>query len=122
MSAYEELDKLTTLADQMDANEGPIVLLNVFTIDPEDEADLLKSWASDASFLKKQPGYISTQLHKGLAGSGTYVNYAIWESTETFKAAFTQPEFQKYFDDYPDSAIARPHLFRKLAIANHCTA
>ena len=122
MSGFAELDAVATLADQMKAEEGPVVLINLFTVDAADEAALLKAWAHDADFMKAQPGYISTQLHKGIAGSTSYVNYAIWQDVESFRNAFMHPEFQRRIADYPASAVARPHLFRKLAIANHCVA
>ena len=69
MSGFEELHKIVTLADQMKAEEGPIVLINLFTVDATDEDALLKAWAHDADFMKAQPGYISTQLHKGIAAA-----------------------------------------------------
>lgn len=123
MSArFKELDDVVTLADQMKSEEGPIVLINVFTVDAEDEDALLKAWAHDADFMKEQPGYISTQLHKGLAGSSTLVNYAIWQDVESFRNAFSNPEFQRRIADYPASAVASPHLFKKIAVANHCAA
>ena len=122
MPDFKELNAVVTLADQMQADEGPIVLVNLFTIDPADEAALLKAWAHDADFMKAQPGYISTQLHKGIAGSSTYINYAVWETVACFRDAFSHPEFQKRIADYPASAVARPHLFKKLAVANHCVA
>lgn len=120
MANFEELDATVSLADQMQHDEGPIVLMNVFSIDAEDEQALLAAWAHDADFMKMQSGYISTQLHKGIAGSSTYINYAIWQDVESFRNAFTHPEFQRRIADYPASAIARPHLFKKLAVNNHC--
>ena len=118
----EELDAAVTLAEQMETSEGPIVLINLFTIAPEEEEELVKAWAHDAEFMKEQPGYISTQLHKGLAGSATYINYAIWQDVESFRNAFTQPEFQKRIAAYPSSAVASPHLFKKLAVDGLCVA
>ena len=85
----------------MKVDEGPIVLINLFTIDAGDEEALLKAWAYDADFMKAQPGYISTQIHKGIAGSSTYVNYAIWQDVASFRNAFPHPEFQKRIADYP---------------------
>ncbi len=120
MSGFENLDAVVTLADQMQSNEGPIVLINLFTVDPDDEDALLKAWAHDADFMKAQSGYISTQLHKGIAGSSTFINYAIWQDVMSFRNAFTHPEFQRRIADYPPSAVAKPHLFKKLAVANHC--
>lgn len=122
MAKFEELDANVTLAEQMQTQEGPIVLLNIFTVDPEDEDALVKAWAHDAEFMKSQPGFISTQLHQGLAGSSTILNYAIWQDVESFRNAFSNPEFQSRVADYPQSAVARPHLFKKLAVPNQCVA
>lgn len=122
MPEFRELDEKATLANQMQADEGPVVLINVFTVDPGDEDALLAAWAHDADFMKAQPGYISTQLYKGIAGSATFVNYAIWQDVASFRSAFSHPEFQSRIRHYPESAVARPHLFRKLAVANHCVA
>jgi len=36
----------------------------------------LQVWADDAAFMKQQPGFISTQLHQGTAGSTTFINAA----------------------------------------------
>jgi heme-degrading monooxygenase HmoA len=122
MSGFEELDAIVTLADQMKATTGPVVLINLFTVDAADEAALLNAWAHDADFMKAQPGYISTQLHKGIAGSSSFVNYAVWQDVKSFREAFVHPEFQRRIADYPKSAVARPHLFEKLAVTNHCVA
>lgn len=122
MAEIAELDALVTLADQMQTEEGPIVLINLFTVDAKDEDALLRCWAHDADFMKLQPGYISTQLHKGIAGSSSFVNYAIWQDVKCFRDAFSHPEWQRRISNYPVSAMARPHLFRKLAIDNHCVS
>ena len=122
MPGFENLDAVVTLADQMKSEEGPVVLVNLFTVDAADEEALLKAWAHDADFMKAQPGYISTQLHQGIAGSSTYLNYAVWQDVASFRNAFMNGEFQRRIADYPASAVARPHLFRKLAVANHCVA
>jgi hypothetical protein len=42
--------------------------------------------------MKRQPGSISAQLHRGIAGSGVFINYAVWESTEQYQLAFNNPE------------------------------
>ncbi len=122
MVNFKELDTNVTLAEQMQEEEGPIVLVNVFTVEPSQEDELVKAWARDADFMKAQPGYISTQMHKGLAGSSTFFNYAIWQDVESFRNAFSNPEFQKRIADYPSTAVASPHLFKKLSVNNHCVA
>jgi heme-degrading monooxygenase HmoA len=83
---------------------------------------LLKAWEDDANWMKQQAGYISTQLHRGIAGSCVFLNYAVWESVAHFRAAFTHPEFQSALGAYPSSAVASPHLFSRLAVPNLCAA
>ena len=121
MANFSEMNNKISLADQLQSNEdGSIVLINVFTVEPEDEEQLLAAWKHDADFMRSQPGYISTQLHKAIGGSGTFVNYAIWESVQSFRSAFMHPEFQKRIATYPESAVASPHLFKKLAVSGYC--
>ncbi|WP_299077850.1 antibiotic biosynthesis monooxygenase family protein [uncultured Ruegeria sp.] len=122
MVRFEELNEIVALADQMQSEEGPIVLINLFEVDVKDEAALIEAWTHDADFMKSQTGYISTQMHKGIAGSTAYVNYAIWQDVKSFRDAFSQPEFQRLLSEYPNSAVARPHLFQKMAVENHCIA
>ncbi|MGI9351698.1 MAG: antibiotic biosynthesis monooxygenase family protein [Rhizobiaceae bacterium] len=108
MPGIENLDPIVSLADQMKDEEGPIILINHFTVDAADEEELLKAWAHDADFMKVQPGYTSTQLHKGIGGSSSFMNYAIWQDVRSFRGAFTHPEFQSRIAKYPASAVARP--------------
>lgn len=120
MPKFVEMDATVTLADQLESDGGPVVLVNTFTV-PADDADrLLAVWAADAALMKRQPGFISTQLHRGIAGSGTFLNYAVWESTTHFRAAFANPEFWAQLGAYPDSATVSPHLFRKVAVPGIC--
>ena len=123
MPRFEELNSRVGLGDQLQTNEdGSVVLINVFTVDPGEEEALIAAWTHDADFMRAQPGYISTQLHRAIGGSTTFLNYAVWESVESFRKAFTNPEFQARIGAYPDSAVASPHLFRKLAVPGHCVA
>jgi hypothetical protein len=51
-----------------------------------------------------------------------FMNYAVWESVDHFRQAFTHPEFRNHIADYPSSAVASPHLFEKMAVPNICVA
>ena len=66
--------------------------------------------------MKRQPGFISAQLHRGIGGSCVFMNYAVWESVAEFKRAFNQPGFQSHLKNYLPSAVASPHLFTKVAV------
>ena len=115
-----EMDERVGLADQLAGEVGPVILINTFRVAPEDVDQLLEAWAADAAYLKTKPGFISTQLHRGVAGSGVFFNYAVWESVEAFRNAFGDPHFQATFARYPDSTIASPHLFQKVAVPGIC--
>src|SRR5215469_2417164 len=122
MSLLRPLDPAFPIERQLALDAGPVVLVNVFTLDRADEQTFLESWQVDAAFMKQQPGFISTQLHRAIGESPTYLNYAVWESTAHFRAAFTHPEFRAKISAYPHSAVASPHLFQKVAVPGICVA
>ena len=115
-----EMDERIGLADQLVEEVGPVILVNTFKVAPEDIDELLQAWAADAALLKSKPGFISTQLHRGIAGSSVFLNTAVWESVEAFRNAFGDPMFQATFARYPDSTVASPHLFQKVAVPGIC--
>jgi heme-degrading monooxygenase HmoA len=115
-----EMDRTVTLAQQLQDPGGPVFLVNKFELNPEDVEAFLAAWADDAAYFRRQPGYISAQLHRGIAGSCVFLNVAVWESADHFRQAFTAPEFRAKLDHYPRAAVASPHLFRRMAVSNIC--
>jgi heme-degrading monooxygenase HmoA len=118
---FEEMDATTPLSNQIScSHSGPLVLVNKFTVAPEDRDALIAAWTDDATFFKQQPGFISAQLHRGLGGSNVFLNYAVWESLDRFRAAFGHPHFRDHLARYPASTVASPHLFERLAVRGIC--
>lgn len=117
-----EMNDQVTFAQQLQQDTGPVVLINTFNVAPDEAAELLEVWAEDAAFMKRQPGFISTQLHRGIAGSTTFINVAVWESAHALRAAFSSPEFQAHTARYPGSTVTQPHLFEKVAVPGICVA
>jgi heme-degrading monooxygenase HmoA len=122
MPLLRPLDPAFPIERQLAVDAAPVVLVNVFTLDKADEQTFLEAWQNDAAFMKRQPGFISTQLHRAIGESPTYLNYAVWESTAAFRAAFNNPEFRAKVSAYPSSAVASPHLFQKVAVPGICVA
>ena len=121
MANLVEMDEQVGIFTQMEENVGPVILINKFSVSPEDFDKFLKAWATEAEKFKQQPGFISTQLHRGIAGSGTFVNYAVWESAALFKRAVnTVINSQDSMSAYPASTVASPHLFKKVAVPGIC--
>jgi len=120
MVQLQPLDTNVPIFQQLQTDQSPVILVNLFRVDAADLQALLKAWTQDAEWMKRQPGFISTQLHQAIAGSTVLLNYAVWESVAHFRAAFNHPEFKAALDRYPSSAIASPHLFTRLSIPNLC--
>ena len=117
------LDPAFPVQQQLELSvEGPVVLVNLFTLDAADEAAFMEAWKADAAFMKARAGFISTQLHRALGSSPTYLNYAVWDTLDAFRAAFSDPDFQAKLADYPSSAATSPHVFQRVAVSGVCTA
>jgi len=117
-----EMDEQTTYAEQLQEDRGPVVLINQFNVAPEHTDRFLEVWTDDAAFMKQQPGFISTQLHRGIAGSTTFINVAVWESAQALGLAVSSLGFKERSAAYPDSAVAAPHVFEKVAVPGICVA
>ncbi|MBV8071555.1 MAG: antibiotic biosynthesis monooxygenase [Acidobacteriaceae bacterium] len=120
MLQFQPLDANVPISKQLQTDESPVVLVNLFRVAEPDVPALLKAWAHDGEWMKRQPGFISTQLHQAIAGSTVFLNYAVWESVAHFRAAFNNPEFKAALDHYPSSTVGSPHLFKRLSIPNLC--
>jgi heme-degrading monooxygenase HmoA len=120
MPTLRPLDPAFPIERQLAVDATPVVLVNVFTLEQADEQTFLQAWQDDGLFMKRQPGFISTQLHRAIGESPTYLNYAVWESTAAFRSAFTHPEFRARLSAYPPSAVASPHLFQTIAVPGIC--
>lgn len=122
MVAFREVDERVPFGQQLGQGcGGPIVFINTFRVAPKDVGAFLAAWTVEGEFMKKQPGYVSTQLHRGIGGSTTFVNVAVWESVEAFRAAASFPEFQASLANYPESVDASPHIFEKVAVPGICS-
>jgi quinol monooxygenase YgiN len=116
-----EADEKAMLNVQLEADiGGAVILLNKFTVQPEDVDEFLRVFQATTKVMKQQPGFISAQLHRGIAGSSTFFNYAVYESVEHFKRAFNTPEFRSTMAKLPPNTIMSPHLFKKVAVPDIC--
>ncbi|MEU6214529.1 antibiotic biosynthesis monooxygenase family protein [Streptomyces sp. NPDC047023] len=115
-----DLDETTQFRTQLQDDSGPVVLINTFTVPEGTVEQAVAAWKIDAEYFRSRPGYISTQLHAGIAGSRVLVNVAVWETGAHLGRAISDPAFAKAMENYPDGTVSRPHLFRKLAVPGLC--
>src|SRR5260370_40918210 len=92
-------------------NKNMITLINVFTVQHENQqrlGDLLIEATKLA--MKKQPGYISANIHKSLDGTSV-TNYAQSRSRDDFEATLHNLESAKHMKQASQLAInVEPHL------------
>ena len=127
MAKFVEMDDRVKFKDQIEEKiEGSVILINKFNVIPEKVEQFLKDWTEDAAKFKQQPGFISTQLHKGVGKSSVFINYAVWASMGHYKGAINKIVFSSetksrllQYDD--DSLAISPHLFKKVAILGICS-
>lgn len=66
-----------------------IILINPFEVPSGKLEESVIYWEACRDFLKKQPGYISTKLHKSIKDDAKFelINVAEWESPKAFTEA-----------------------------------
>ena len=81
----------------MEEDVGLVILINKFSVDPQEPDQFLKRWAIGTEKCKSQPGFILTQLHKGIGENGPFINYAgqnvCLSSQHSCISAFVQESF-----------------------------
>ena len=81
------LDDRVTFRQQLEHNTGPVVLMSTFLVAPDQIDNFLEGFKKQFAIMRKQPGLISAQLHRGIAGSSLFMNYIVWETVDDSSAA-----------------------------------
>jgi len=110
MAKLVEMDERITIKDQLEEEiDGQVILINKFNVIPEKIEQFLKDWKEDANRFIQQPGFVSTQLHKGIDKSSIFINYAVWDPIENFKKAVNKlilnPQTQSPLLEYDDDSL-----------------
>jgi heme-degrading monooxygenase HmoA len=124
MAKFVEMDERVKFKEQIEEKgiDGQVILINKFNVEPDKTEQFVKDWGEDAINFKKQPGFISAQLHKGIGKSSVFINYAIWESLEHYKEAINKLLFSSETHTSPllkyddSSLVMSPHLFKKVDV------
>lgn len=69
----------------------PVILINPFSVHKGGEEEFIKMWDEIAQFMKNQPGFIDTKLHRSLDPNARFqfINVAHWESAEAWQSAMS---------------------------------
>lgn len=122
MVMIKHLDPSTPFESQLKEETGPVCMIETIYVPHDQTEHFLETWREDAGYMKRQPGFISAQLHRGTSGSQLLVNVGVWESTQALLAAFASPEFQSKAAQYSDEIVGYPHVFERIAVEGICIA
>ncbi len=92
-------------------NSKPITLINVFTVDPANQAELvsLLTRVTETS-VRHAPGFMSAKLHRSLDGSKVTM-YAQWQSIEAYQAMRLDPAPRPYLERALELAKFEPGMY-----------
>jgi heme-degrading monooxygenase HmoA len=86
-----------------------LVLINPFEVPKGLEEEALAYWQRCTAVLRRQPGFISTRLHRAISPDArfAFINVAEWASAEQFGGAVSRPEFKAVAIE---GAVKYPHF------------
>jgi heme oxygenase (mycobilin-producing) len=113
-AAHPGLYEVIASTERLTAPRTSVTLINPFEVPTGQDVEFIAGWERANDHLSKQPGYLSTSLHRNVGPDPDFrfVNVARWASAEAFTAAITAPEFRAAAHvPYP----AHPALYTAIA-------
>jgi quinol monooxygenase YgiN len=87
-----------------------VTLINVFTVDPARQRQLLDLLGHATEVVRLAPGFISASLHRSLDGTKVAM-YAQWQSVEHYQAMRANPAAFPYLQRALEIAKFEPGLY-----------
>ena len=125
MVKFVEMDKNVTINDQIEEEEknnkdDSVIIINKFNLAQDKIDQFLKDWTETSILFKQQPGFITTELYKGIGKSSVFVSYQVWKSIDDFKkgsnSILNSEDVNSRLAKYNDSLVISSHLFRKAVL------
>ncbi len=94
-----------------------VILINPFEV-PEgsDDDAFLRGWERAADYMRQQPGFVSTRLHRALQADARFrfINVAEWDSPQDFQAALGSDQFREIAKGGPLGSPALYEVVRSM--------
>ncbi|MEU2158312.1 antibiotic biosynthesis monooxygenase family protein [Streptomyces sp. NPDC019396] len=102
-----------TVTAKIDTIRPVATLINVFTVAPDRQAELIALLAqATEETMKRQPGFICANFHASQDGE-CVINYAQWETEDHYREMLTNPEARVHMDKAATIATdVQPRLYR----------
>lgn len=77
------------------AGNKHLTVIVSYEVAHEDSSRFLDSWEKANDVLRKQPGFVSTALHRAVSANPDFrfVNVSRWENEDAFRSATQSDEF-----------------------------
>lgn len=92
------------------AHSGVITQINVFTVPPGNQQQLIDLLVESAEFARSIPGWMSASIHRSLDGTRV-VNYAQSDSLDASKRIVDRLREEGYLQRNQALAVANPGLY-----------
>ena len=78
-----------------------VVLINPFEVPEGKDEEFLAAWEVAAEYMRNQPGFVSSRLHRAISPEPRFrfVNIAEWRSPQDFQAAVMSERFRELAKD-----------------------
>ena len=90
-----------------------VIVVNPFEVPKGKEEQALAMWDKFAEYFRRQPGYVSSKLHRAISPDARFhlVTVAEWASPDHFMAALKNPELQRIAEAATDHSPNYPRLY-----------
>lgn len=90
-----------------------VILINPFEVPTGKEDEALAFWERAAEYMRQQPGFLSTRLHRAVVPWARFhlINVAEWESVAHFEAALNSEEFKRLTQPYTEVFPHYPGIY-----------
>ena len=89
------------------ADADLMTLINVFTVEPEHQQELIDVLTEATTLMTAQPGFVSANLHRSDDGRRV-VNYAQWRSSDDYAAMQANPQARAHMGRAAELATFDP--------------
>jgi quinol monooxygenase YgiN len=87
-----------------------LTFINVFTVAPENQQQLVELLTAATETVRKVPGFISSVLHRGLDGTKVTM-YAQWKSEEDYNRMRSNPTASPFLEQALKIARFEPGMY-----------
>ena len=78
-----------------------VFMINVITVPDERSEEFLGHWDRITEYMRRQRGFVRTNLYRRFDDTQRWVNVSVFESTESIRAAFSSEEFDRLAETHP---------------------